>query len=146
MRCLALTFLLIVIASCGETQPKLLGACWDARTFGDKERLVGRVTIVVSLPPNDLDVAPMLVSASPTECEHGSFAIEGNYRDRLLREAAHRPAIGQSWDRAFLADVEGVVRLNHSQLEGSHPQAPERIVLSRVRNLTPIARPSWGRW
>lgn len=145
MRFLVFVLSLFAISSCGRPPPERLAQCWRANDFRDQQTVVGRVTILVTLPPPDIVDGDTLVGASPTECEKGSFAIEGRFRGQLLREAAKRPAIGQSWDRAFLADVRGTVRLDRSQLEGSHPQAPERLVLSRVTNLKAISKPHWGR-
>jgi hypothetical protein len=146
MRFLVLVLFLFAISSCGRALPKRFSQCWRAQDFRDQQTVIGQVTILVTLPPPDLVDGDALVAASPTKCEKGSFAIEGRFRGQLLREAAKRSAIGESWDRAFLADVEGTVRLDRSQLEGSHPQAPERLVLSRVRNLKAISKPHWGRW
>ncbi len=146
VRCFVLLALTLGLGGCERTSPEQLAPCWSAKAFKDRQKLVGRVIILITLPPPDQRDPASLVMVAPMECEHGSFAVEGRFLKPLLRQAANQPAIGKSWDRAFVADIEGLVRLDRSNLEGSHPQAPERLVLSRVENLKPIAHPHWGHW
>lgn len=146
MRSFTLIFLASVLAGCGQQPITHLGECWTAADFRDQQTVNGSVTILVTLPPaTDFD-APTSLSVSPLRCERVSFILEGRFVEKMLEEAAARPAIGRSWDRAFEAKIEGTVRLSSSQREGSHSQGPYRLVVSRMSNLRAIPKPYWGNW
>jgi hypothetical protein len=129
----------MLLTGCGYAQREL-PSCWVNKSFGDGERVAGRITLLIADQADSLMDGPMIM-VSPLTCENGSFiVIDPPAELTKLRkpQSSDRPVFGSVYE----ADVSGTVRLLRWQTHAG-PGSPYTLKLSSVRRLNAIREPRW---
>jgi hypothetical protein len=130
---------IFLLTSCSSTQ-RDLPSCWVNKSFGDGERVAGRVTLLIA-DNADYLMDGSTITVSPLTCENGSFFVMDPPPELTkLRKpwSDDRPLFGSVYE----ADVTGTVRLVRWQTHAG-PGSPFTLELSKISKMKAVRDPRW---